>query len=210
MAEARISSLAVLRKECLTNCYGAEVSQLLTGEAIPRIPLSADVVIKQPYNRYLSIVSQGGWFEYAVRQIQELSGIGGLRFLQAGACTHEHKIITKNQEGEIVWVETEGYTVITSGWDDEIASINNIEQWCRDNSEEAGEVLEHYGKYVLAAIESQFFTLDPSNEGLGDGCSPEFFFCTLRTIGEIMRFARFHKDTPDIWMIYNSTLRYGS
>jgi hypothetical protein len=210
MPEAHISSLAVIRKKCLTNCYGEEVSQLLTGEVIPRLPLSTIEVLYRPYNRYLSIVTQSGWFHSKVRELQELSGIGGLAYLHEESCTHEHKAITKDQAGRVVWVQTEGYTVLTSGWDAEIATIQGLEDWCRKHPEEAGNVLENNGRYVLEAIESQFFTLDPGNEGLGEGNGPEFFFSTLRTISELMRFARFHKNTPDMWVIYHTTLRYGS
>jgi hypothetical protein len=71
-------------------------------------------------------------------------------------------------------------------------------------------VLEVGSEWVIPAIESQFFTLAPGSEGLGEGNSPEYFFCALGTIGEMMRFARFHKDTPDIWVLYHTVLRYGS
>lgn len=211
MAASHFSSLSVMHKQWLTNCHGEEVSRLLTGESIPKLP--ANVFRSHHYDTYyrrLSIVTESGWFHSKVRELQNLAGIGGLAYLREDSCTHEHKEVTKDDSGRIVYVETHGYTVLKFDWDEEISAIRDLEDWCRRHIEKAGDVLEVSGKWILPAIEAQFFTLDPSMEGLGDGNSPEFFFCTLHTIGELMRFAKCHKDMPDLWVLYQTLLRYGS
>ncbi len=205
MSEPAFSSLTVAHRHWLTTCFGEEASELLTGERIPRHPDRSG-----PYYRHLSIVSEGGWFHSKVSELQRISGIGGLAYLRGGSCTHEHKQLTRDDDGKVVWVETHGYTVLTSGWDDEIKAIEHLEQWCREHPAAAAEVLEIGSKWLIPAIDSQFFTLQPAHEGLGDGNSPEFFFCALRTIGDLMRFARFHKDMSDLWVVYHSVLSYGS
>jgi hypothetical protein len=205
MSEPTFSSLSVVPKRLLSICFGEEASEVLTGA---RIPLSPDRTAH--YFRHLSIVSQGGWFHRKVGELQRMSEIGGFAYLRGGSCTHEHKEVTRDDDGKVVWVETHGYTVLTSGWNEEVKAVERLEAWCRQHPEEAAEVLEVSSEWLIPAIESQFFTLAPAHEGLGDGNSPEFFFCVLRTIGDLMRFARFHKDMSDLWVVYHSVLRYGS
>ena len=208
MSEPTFSSLAIMHKHWLTNCYGEEVGQLLTGERIAKHPDQSG--LHSPYYRYLSIVTENGWFHSKVKALQLLSGIGGLAYLGEGSSTHEHRQVTTDNAGKVVWVETHGYTVLSSGWEGEIAAIRGLEEWCREHPAEAADVLEVSTKWLFPAIDSQFFTLDPGNEGLGDGNSPEYFFCVLRTISEMMRFAKFHKETPNLWVVYHTVLRYGS
>ncbi|MGR8932539.1 MAG: hypothetical protein ACU836_18095 [Gammaproteobacteria bacterium] len=209
MSETYSSSLGVMDKSWLTNCYGEEVSQLLTGENIPKRPVED---WRRPwYYRYLSIITENGWFYSKVKELQNLSGIGGLAYLHEDIATHEHKVVCRDDNGKVVWMETHGYTVINSGWDEEIAAIRALQDWCRSHPAEAGHILEVPGDWVIPALESRFFTLNPSNEGLGDGNGHESFFCTLHTISELMHFAKFHKAwLPDIWVLYHRVLRYGS
>jgi hypothetical protein len=114
MSDPHFSSLAVMHKHWLTNCYGEEVSQLLTGERIPRHPDRAG--LHSPYYRRLNIVTQGGWFHSKVKELQRLSGAGGLAYLREDTCTHEHKEVTRDNADKVVWAETHGYTVLRSGW----------------------------------------------------------------------------------------------
>lgn len=197
-----------MSKQWVTNCFGDEdVSQLLTGERIPKNP-------DQPrdYYRRLSIVTEGDWFYSKLSELQLLSGSGILTCLGQSPCTHEHKQITKdNSTGRVVWVETHGYTVLASGWESEISIIRGLEAWCREHVAEAAKVLEVPTDWLIPAIDSQFYTLNPNMEGLGEGNSPEYFFSVLRTVAEMMRFTKFHNDKPNFLLaVYHRVLRYGS
>lgn len=208
MSEPTFSSLTMTRKDRLTNCYGAEVSELLTGEKIPRHP--DQVGLHSPYYRRLSITSEGDWFHSKLAKLRMLSDSGGLGYFDAQACTHVHRAVTTDGSGQELWAQTDGYTVLTGGWQGEIEAISRLQEWCRGHPKEAADVLEVPTDWLAPAMDAQFFTLKPSSEGLGDGNTPEFFFCVLRTLSEMMRFAKFHEKTPDLWVVSHRVLRYGS
>jgi hypothetical protein len=204
MSHHTSSSLALLQKPWLTNVYGPEVSLLLTGEQIERRP--EQLRKYSTYHRRLSIISRGGWFQTKFQRLQRISGISGAAYLGEGPFQFERRQVTTDDKGRVVWVETHAYTVLRSGWDEEISSISRLENWCRENPEEAAHVLEVSAKWLLPALESRFFTLEPSNEGLGEGEGPEFFFCVLHTIGDIMRLAKFHEKLPNLMVVYETVL----
>lgn len=203
MSDAFFSSLYAVRDLYMTNCFDEQISLLLTGKEIPRAHWLEDR--RRSAARYLSIASRGKWFQSRMGDLIRLSGITELQFLSGEAYTHQHEEVTES-EGKVVWRETVAYTVLNPNYDQVISSVGRLEQWCLSNPELAAPILDIYPKDLPPAYESACFTLDPTNEGLGEGDDAVFAFCVLRTIGDVMRYARLTK----CWAVHRTTLRCGS
>lgn len=205
MAEPTYVSLAVLHTEWLSSAYGLEASKLLSGQDIPRVESSR---WRDPsLYRHLGFLTPGGWFIHKLMEIQQLSGIGGLAFLRGECVTHTHESITRDNAGEVVCSELQYYSVLSLDWAAEIESLRALESWCAANAAQAGDVLEVPGDWIAPAIETRFYSLKPSSEGLGDGYGHEFFFSMLHTITELLRFARHCMDCwkiPNVWVVYHT------
>lgn len=201
MSDVFFSGLYAVHEVFMTNCFDEEVSKLITGKDIPRVDGMKNR--SQSIARYQSIGSRKRWFHSSISELLSLSGIDDLRFLSGETYTHEHNVVIKN-EGQIVWQRREAYTVLNPSYDKVISAIGRLEQWCLSNPEVAGPLLEIRPADLATAFDSAFFTLDPTNEGLGEGEDGEFTFCVLRTIGDVMRFAKLHK----CWAVYQIPLDY--
>jgi len=201
MSDVFFSGLYAVHEVFMTNCFDEEVSKLITGTDIPRIEGMKNR--NQSIARYQAIGSRKRWFHSRVSELLNLSGIDSLRFLSGETYTHQHKVVIES-EGQVVWQGREAYTVLNPRYDEVISAIGRLEQWCLSNAEVAGPLLDTRPKDLVTAFDSAFFTLDPTNEGLGDGESAELTFCVLRTIGDVMRFAKFHK----CWAVHRIPLDY--
>lgn len=199
MSDVFFSGLYVVHKVFMTNCFDEEVSELLTGEKIPR-----DQWLKgrmSSVDKYLSVGSTNNWFRARMQQLLSASGMEDLRFLSGETYTHTYKNIIRHNGGAI-WETTEAFTVLNPRYDDVIASVNRLQQWCLANPEVAADLLDTSPKDVASAIESAFFTLDPANEGFDGGEGAEFAFCVLKTVADLMRYAKFRK----CWAAYHTML----
>lgn len=209
MSYHEASSLAVLRKRHLTSYYGAESSKVLTGEQIaPSDPRPGNFA---QYHRYQSIYSRGGWLQDRLQALGREVGVTGLRFLSGEESTHRFRNVVRDNDERPVWVETHGYTVLTTRCDEVLSSLEQVQAWCHKEPAKAGKVLGFSKDDILEAMRSASFSLEPENEGFGDGDLPEFAFCVLRTMSELMRFACYHtKTSPDLWVVYHRVLDSGS
>jgi hypothetical protein len=208
MSYSETSSLAVLRQQHLTTIYGGESSMALTGEQIP----ASD---PRPGHfgaghRYQTIHSRGGWVQDRLQVLGTAAGTTGLRFLSGEESTQRVRSVIRDNDEQPVWTETHGYTVLTDRCDELLSSAEQVQAWCLQQPAKAGKLLGYDKAGVLEALRAASFSLAPDNEGYGEGDTPEFVFCVLRTMIELLRFARFHTRTdPALWVVYHRVLASG-
>ena len=198
MSDTFSSMLHVFPKAFITNRFGDEDSELLTGEKIPRIEEGANDA-----SRDMFIATRNNWLPIRLKELFRSSGIEGLRFLSGETYTHQHKIVTE-ANGVVVWEETQALTVLNPHYDEVISSIDRLRQWCISNPDVAAKILDIYPKDLGKSIESAFFTLNTDNDGFDDGQGADFTFSVLKTIGDLMRHAKHH----ECFAVYQMTLSY--
>ncbi len=198
MSDLFYSEFVVIHESCLTNYFSEEVSELLSGERIPR----NQYVDSRTYRndrmnsivRRMSIATRNDWLHARLKELLRESGIEGLRFLSGETCTHRRKEATK-YEGKIVCEQTFEYTVLSPDYDKVISSIDQLYRWCLLHPEAAAKLLDVCPKDLTGSIESAFFTLNTSDDGFDSGEGADFAFCVLKTIGDLMRYAKYNKRT---------------
>ena len=197
MSDAFFSGLYVVQKDVMTNCFGEEVSLLLTGESIPRLSYVRE---KGEQDKYLGIVSRNDWFHERMNVLLEMSGVQGLAFLDGKSHSHKHESVTLH-EGKVVERQTFGYSVLSPAYDEVTAALKQLQQWCLANPTAAADVLEEVEDLSFLADQA-YFSLKPSMDGLGDGYGALHAFSVWRTIGDLMRFAKF----TNRWVVYRTSL----
>jgi hypothetical protein len=200
MSDLSFSGLYVIHKPFLTNCFDEELSERLAGEKIPRNDQIKGRL--SSVDKHLSIGSRGNWFQSRLKLLLDASGDADLRFLSGETYTFTYDQVTRHG-GEVVWKETEAYSVLNSRRDAVIAAIARLERWCALNTEVAADLLDEHSRALREAIDSAFFTLAPVNEGFDSGEGAQFVFCVLRTVGDLMRYSRFR----DCWAIFRSPVQ---
>ncbi|MGO1071893.1 hypothetical protein [Lysobacter sp. CA199] len=199
MSDTFHSTLDVFHKAFITNRLGDEVSELLTGEKVPRAPQIKDGA--SGTYRMLLIATRNEWLYLRLKELLHISGIQGLQFLSGEICTHQHKRVTEHN-GEVVWEETDAFTVLSPHYDEVISSIDRLQQWCLSNPDLAAPILGTHPEDLGKSIESAFFTLNTSDDGFDGGEGADFMFCVLRTIGDLMR----HAKSQQCFAVYRSTV----
>jgi hypothetical protein len=188
----------VVEKSRLTNCFGEVVSELLTGEKIPRnkhAGRSRASCIKR-----LEIQARGDSFHDMFREFRRKSGIEILKLLSQEACTHYLDITTHSSYGDDRYINA--YSVLRFHSEEIIAAIDRFRQWCLDDVDIDND-----------EIEGAFYTLNTA-EAFGDEpvCGDFLFlFSVLKTIADLLRFAR-HRELywdGEFWVVYCSCLDMG-
>jgi hypothetical protein len=169
------------------------VSELLTTSLLDAEGVSKQIVPK----RVLKGFTRGDWFKECVKCLVEASGVDNLNFLYAQDCTHEYIEIQKfsGTDDSIYEYKTlHQYTLIYGEhrFAAIIASLNRLIDWCYKNPDAASRITDYvFADGIKKSIENSFYTLSPNSEAPGDeGQGPDFLFCTLKTIGELIRYAK--------------------
>lgn len=201
MSDIYYSSLCSVKEHLMSTYFGAELGELLTGN---KSPVKTGIEREKAAARALFIGTRNNWFKYCTQEIIHLSGVEELNFLTGANFTHKHQDITMHK-GERVWQETTAFTILNTKEIEAIAAIERVVQWCLNNAELAAPILEGKASEMRNSYELSFFTLNPNDEGLGDGENPEFFFSTLKSMAEILKFSRHNR----CYTVYSTTLSCG-
>lgn len=142
----------------------------------------------------MSGTTRGDWFQDCLDRLIRASGIGNLSFLTGKSWTNQHFAC---DSGSYSYGYRFRYTVIRS--QDELTTaiyaLNRLLAWCRAHPDATAAVTDYVDAAgVLESIEGAFFTLSPNSEVAGDeGQGPDFLFCVLHTVGDLLRYAKHWK-----------------
>jgi hypothetical protein len=211
MSDNYLSYIHVVFESRLSDCFGEEISELLSGRKIPRhlaksITAKGDLCelahheFRCGYKR-LDISTRNGYLHKIVDAILKRSGIESLRFLTWDIYTHQYDV-----DGE----PGTYFTVLNPYYDELLSSINKMHQWCLENSEYLVNNLDRYGyapEDVAKLLDLAFASLQPNEDCWEDGDNLHFMFCVLKTIEDLLRYAKFMNNYmlphyEKCWMIY--------
>lgn len=124
------------------------------------------------------------------------SSVDHLGFLSAEDYTHEYVEIDNKVLHRYMLIHG------NDQFDSVIASLRRLVEWCNQNSEAASDITDYVtADELLQSISDSFFTLHPNSEAPGDeGQGPDFLFCTLRTVEELLKFAK----SKDVIVVYDN------
>ncbi len=203
MSDSSGFSLSVLDPRDLANFYGCDVAALMAGR-----PVAIDAKYLHQYEKRRKTmigITRGDWFKEIMGSLLDVSGIGGLRFLSAQSHTCSYLEVEQHEfNGRISETKMlHEYTVINSETSNVLNAHSKLVTWCHANQDKTTKVLFDWGiEDIAASMENAFFTLHPNSEIVTDdeGRSTDFFFCVLRTVGELLRYAK-HQGS---WVVYDN------
>lgn len=204
MSDATYLCINVLDKHDLVNFFGAEVAGLFDSEVTATDQLQAEGLKKR--RKTMSAFTRWGWFKDRMGKLLDLTGHESLRFLAGQAHTHKYiHVMKEDLPGLEYEIKTQcEYSLFKDDFTPVIRALNDLTAWCKSNPDQAGEIVEMYREDTLNAIEYAFFTLDPKSEAPSsdEGEGGDFFFCTLKTIGDLFRYAHSGKN---MWIVYENS-----
>lgn len=203
MSSSSELSLFVIDRRDLANFYGTEVAALLAGQ-----PVALDSQYLHHYEslrKKMNASTRGDWFKVSMKELLDLSGIEHLRFMSEQSHTHKYLEVDRSHpevyDKEIKTLHE--YTVIKKDFKTIIKALNALASWCSANPDRTDLVLVmDYPESAIESLENSFFTLNPNGDLLyeNEGQGSLFFFCVLRTIGDLLRYA----EQKGLWVIYDN------
>lgn len=199
MSHSTSFCISVLNKHDLVNYFGVEVAALFDKEATATDASQPNLAEGLKKLRKTMIAStRWGRFNEGMGRLLDLTGHERLRFLANQACDYTYVHVVKcDLPGMELEIKTEyKYSVFRERFDPIIQDLSSVVAWCRSHPEKLIDIVDMYPEDVLSAIEYSFFTLNPNDEaGSGEeGEGGHFFFCVLKTIGDLFRYARIGRD----------------
>jgi hypothetical protein len=186
-------SLCVIDKRDLSNFFGVEIATILAGE-----PIAIDskyLHFYKPLRREMRGFTRGDWFKVSMRELLDISGIENLRFLSQETHKYRHISVDDSHQHEYTVIKRDDFELILN-------ALDALVIWCRDNPNKADAVLVlDYPESATESIENAFYTSNPNRDDCGDeGRGSLFFFCVLKTVGDMLRYA----NHQGFWAIYDN------
>ncbi|MDD5277642.1 MAG: hypothetical protein PHR16_16370 [Methylovulum sp.] len=198
--------LVVLDKTEIPAYFGEKVAAILLGKEASTLPQNTETA--NTLQRRMRGSTRSDSFKWRMAELLKLASIESLRFIAETACTH---LVLSKEYGAIIedatYMETEEkeedkeddqfaahqYTVIKpEKCDAVIADLKKLFSWCSDNVSPASDILEFDDEDVKNAIANAVVCEDLNKQAdYGeDGDSAEFFFCALKSILELLKYAK--------------------
>lgn len=204
MSDSSALSLRVIDGRDLANFYGTELATILADE-----PMALDSRCLHHFEsmrKVMNAYTRGDWFKVKMRELLDHSKIEDLRFMSGQTYTHNYFEIDRSHsevyEKEIKTLHE--YTVIKKDYKSVLKALNAFTSWCVANPDQADlELVIDYPESAMESLENAFFTLNPNVDLLceNEGQGSLFFFCVLRTVGDLIRYA----EQKGLWVIYDNT-----
>jgi hypothetical protein len=170
----------------------SSVEELLVSTSL----LSSSLPEKMKPKRVLDGTTRSDWLPHCMEALIEASDVDHLDFLAAKDYTHEYVDTERRLHHWYMLIHGSDLNLV-------ITSVRRLVEWCRDNPEDASNITDYVAADDLVqCIDNAFYTLSPNLEAPGEdeGRGPEFLFCTLRTIEELLKFAK----SRDLIVVYDN------
>ena len=212
MSHASDFRLVVLDKTKIPTYFGNYLASTFLGREnlIPSAPNeNAEVSI-----RTMRGSTESDFFKDKIERLLKVAALDSLLFLTETACTHlETDSLYDEDDEDEEWDEDDledsvvarFYTVIKpEKLDRLLADMERLFSWCSHNLEAASEALgsKGYGNDVKEAMENAFVCENLNQEAPygEDGDSWEFFFCALKSIQDLLMYAK----SNNLYAIYEN------
>jgi len=199
--------LVVLDKTEVSAHFDEKIAAILLGDEINSLPSATENV--SALKRKMTGSTRSDSFKWRMAELLKLASIDSLSFIAETACTHlvlknsyedimdatslEFKEPDEDEDEDAEFGDAYFYTVIRpEKCDALLADLEKLLSWCSNNVSPASDVLEFDDGDVQSAIDEAEVCEDLNNEAPygEDGDSAEFFFCALKSIQELLQYAK--------------------
>jgi len=154
----------------------------------------------------MAFSTRGDYFMTRIRELAAASGIEGLDLFAAGESldkrTETIKLNDSEQCFEYKNIHRYGLIYGKNQLNTTITSIDRLIDWCLAHSEETSTITDYEdADEIIQIINGAYCTLNPNKDAPSDeGQGPGFLFCVLKTIGDLLRYAKWW----DLMVVYNN------
>lgn len=199
--------LVVLDKTEIPAYFGEKIAAILLGEEINSLASATENV--SALKRSMTGSTRSDSFKWRMGELLKLAAIDSLSFIAETACSHlvlknsyedimdatslEFKKLDEDEDEDAEFNDAYFYTVIKPEQCEALlADLAKLLAWCSHNLSPASDVLEFDDEDVQNAIETAVVCENLNNEAHygEDGDSAEFFFCALKSIQELLQYAK--------------------
>lgn len=199
MSYESMFGLSVVIQRNVLNHFGNEIGEWISGknaEANPSYEHS------KHWDMMMLASTRSDWFKRSMAQLVRLAGCDELQFMieefidqsaQSGekfaSADYKKYLRVRETDSDGKYGHQTEYSLILNP-NKAASGIGRLVNWIRTNPALAGPVILLEPDEVEDVFDQSYFTLNPSEKSKDDeGQGPHFFFCTVKTIKDLLRYA---------------------